>query len=157
MSSLSSSRRRFLQGGAAALAATSLKPALAEDTKSGQNPTLINVPFQAMNPRIGMIGVGGRGTSLLNNLLAADAQINAVCDVVADKARNAQELVTRAGQKAPELYTEGDHAFEKLVSREDLDFVVVATPWHWHTPMAVAAMKQNKYVATEVPAATTIE
>ena len=157
MSSLSSSRRQFLQGGAAALAATSLKPALAEDTKPGQNPTLINVPFQAMNPRIGMIGVGGRGTGLLKNLLAADAQINAVCDVVADKARKAQELVTHAGQKAPELYTDGDHAFEKLVSREDLDFVVVATPWHWHTPMAVAAMKQNKYVATEVPAATTIE
>ena len=65
--------------------------------------------------------------------------------------------MTHAGQKAPELYTDGDHAFEKLVGREDLDFVVVATPWHWHTPMAVAAMKSNKYVATEVPAATTIE
>ncbi len=110
-----------------------------------------------MNPRIGMIGVGGRGTALLQNLLAADAQINALCDVVADKARHARELVTQAGQKPPEIYTDGDHAFEKLVSREDLDFVVVATPWHWHTPMAVAAMKHNKYVATEVPAATTIE
>jgi len=33
----------------------------------------------------------------------------------------------------------------------------VATPWHWHTPMAVAAMRQGKHVAVEVPAATTIE
>ena len=158
MSDFSSSRRRFLQGGAAALtAASSHKASAGDDTKPGQNPTLINVPFPAMNPRIGLIGVGGRGTALLQNLLAADARISALCDVVADKARHAQELVTRAGQKAPELYTDGDHAFEKLVSREDLDFVVVATPWHWHTPMAVAAMKNNKYVATEVPAATTLE
>ncbi len=158
MSSFSSSRRRFLQGGAAAVAtAGSLTAATGDDTKPGQQSTLINVPFQATNPRIGMIGVGGRGTALLQNLLAADAQINALCDVVADKARHAQQLVTNAGQKAPELYTDSDHAFEKLVSREDLDFVVVATPWHWHTPMAVAAMKSNKYVATEVPAATTLE
>ena len=158
MSSFSSSRRRFLQGGAAAVAtAGSPTAATGDDTKPGQQSTLINVPFQATNPRIGMIGVGGRGTALLQNLLAADAQINALCDVVADKARHAQQLVTNAGQKAPELYTDSDHAFEKLVSREDLDFVVVATPWHWHTPMAVAAMKHNKYVATEVPAATTLE
>jgi hypothetical protein len=93
MSSHSSSRRRFLQGGAAALAAAgSLTPVAGDDTKPGQNPTLINVPFPAMNPRIGMIGVGGRGTTLLRNLLAADARINAVCDIVPDKARHAQDL-----------------------------------------------------------------
>ncbi len=127
------------------------------DARPSANATLINVPFRTMNPRIGIIGTGGRGTALLQNLLAADAQINALCDLVPEKARHAQELVTRAGQKAPELYTDDEHAFQKLVSREDLDFVVIATPWHWHTPMAVAALRSSKYVATEVPAATTIE
>ncbi len=57
----------------------------------------------------------------------------------------------------PTLYTESDHAFEKLVARDDLDLVVIATPWKWHVHMAVAGMKNGKHVAVEVPAATTIE
>jgi hypothetical protein len=115
------------------------------------------MPFQAVNPKLGLIGTGGRGTELLKNFLAADVPVHALCDVVADKAKHAQSLVEKAGQKAPELYTDGDQAFEGLVAREDLDLVVVATPWKWHVAMAVAAMKHGKHVATEVPAATTIE
>jgi len=113
--------------------------------------------FERVNPRLGLIGTGGRGTALLENFLAADVQVNALCDIVPDKAKHAQSLVTQAGQKAPELYTDGDHAFENLVARADLDLVVIATPWRWHVPMAVAALRQGKHVATEVPAATTIE
>jgi len=66
-------------------------------------------------------------------------------------------MVTKAGQQSPELYTDGDHAFEKLAAREDLNLVIVATPWRWHVPMAVTAMNHGKHVAVEVPAATTIE
>lgn len=106
---------------------------------------------------MGMIGTGGRGTELLKNFLGADTEVRALCDLVPDKARHAQELVTGAGQKSPELYTDGDHAFQQLVARDDLDLVVIATPWRWHTPMAIAAMKHGKHVAIEVPAATTIE
>jgi hypothetical protein len=65
--------------------------------------------------------------------------------------------VVKAGQKAPVLYTKGDHAFESLVARDDLDLVIVATPWDWHVEMAVAAMKHGKHAAVEVPAATTLE
>jgi predicted dehydrogenase len=43
------------------------------------------------------------------------------------------------------------------VKRDDIDLVVIATPWEWHVPMALAAMKQGKHVATEVPAALTID
>jgi len=118
---------------------------------------MINTAFEAKQPQVGLIGVGGRGTNLLENLLAADVPIKAVCDIVPSKAQRAQGMVTKAGQQAPELYTDGDHAFEKLTAREDLNLVIVATPWHWHVPMAVAAMNHGKHVATEVPAATTIE
>jgi hypothetical protein len=104
-----------------------------------------------------MIGVGGRGTSLLGDLLGANAKILAVCDVVSDKASHAQVLIEKSGQKAPELYTKGDHAFESLVARDDLDLVIIATPWNWHVQMAVAAMTHGKQVAVEVPAATSIE
>ena len=115
------------------------------------------MPFIPVNPRLGLIGTGGRGTSLLGNFLAADVQVNALCDIVPEKAQHAQALVEKAGQKAPVLYTNGDHAFEALVSRDDLDLVVIATPWRWHTTMAVAAMKQGKHAFSEVPAATTLQ
>ena len=142
--------------GGMAAAALSVSDLYAEAPKTHAK-TMIGVPFEARNPRIGIIGVGGRGTSLLENLLAADAQIHAICDIVREKAEHAQGMVTKAGQSAPELYTDGDHAFESLVARDDLDLVIAATPWNWHVEMAVAAMKHGKHAAVEVPAAQTIE
>jgi predicted dehydrogenase len=118
---------------------------------------MIDVPFQQREPRIGLIGSGGRGTSLLGNLLAADAQVVAICDVVREKAEHAAGLVVAAGQKQPELYTDGPHHFESMVARKDVDFVIAATPWNWHAPMALAAMANGKDVAVEVPAVTSLE
>jgi hypothetical protein len=119
--------------------------------------SVIGMQFAPGNPRVGIIGTGGRGTSLLENLLAADVRIFALCDVVREKAEHAQSLVVKAGQNSPELYTSGDHAFESLVARDDLDLVIIATPWNWHVEMAVATMNHGHHAAVEVPAATTIE
>jgi predicted dehydrogenase len=124
--------------------------------------TMMDVPFAAKEPEgkepgIGIIGVGGRGTSLLEDLLAANGNVRAICDIVPDKAKHAQQLIEKAGQPTPELYTQSDHAYEQLVARDDLDIVIIATPWLWHVPMAVAGMQKGKHVAVEVPAATTIE
>ncbi len=44
-----------------------------------------------------------------------------------------------------------------MCETEDLDLVITATPWQWHVPVCVAAMKNGKHAATEVPAAVTIE
>ena len=151
-----SSRRQFLELGAAGLAAAALGRSK-ESQAQGSSSTVINLPFTATNPKMGIIGTGGRGTSLLKNFLATDVQVNALCDIVPEKAQNAQALVQKAGQKPPELYTNGDHAYEALVSRDDLDVVVIATPWRWHTPMAMATMKNGKHALSEVPAATTLE
>lgn len=106
---------------------------------------------------LGLIGVGGRGSSLLGEFSAIpNVQVNALCDVVPEKCQRAQARLERAGKKPPALYTSGETAFEQLVQRDDLDIVLVATPWIWHTRMAVAAMKAGKHVAVEVPAARTI-
>jgi predicted dehydrogenase len=107
-----------------------------------------------------VIGVGGRGSSLVSNFTAIpQVSVAALCDVVKEKALAAQARIERAGRQkySPALYHSSERAFEELVRREDLDLVVVATPWKWHVPMAVAAMKQGKHIATEVPAARTIE
>ncbi|MFL6306703.1 MAG: Gfo/Idh/MocA family protein [Candidatus Sulfotelmatobacter sp.] len=154
------SRRSFLQAGAASAIALGLSPMNATahtPAAHSQAKPMMDVPFEAKEPRIAIIGVGGRGTSLLENLLAANGQVRAICDVVPDKAKHAQQLIEKAGQLSPTLYTESDHAYEQLVARDDLDLVIIATPWLWHVPMAVAGMQRGKHVAVEVPAATTID
>lgn len=150
------SRRNFLKLGTITAVGVTLPQLQAEAPKTSVS-SVIGMRFSPVNPKIGIIGVGGRGTSLLANLLAADAQILALCDIVQVKANHAQSMVVKAGQKSPELYTKGDHAFESLVARDDLDLVIIATPWDWHVEMAVAAMKHGKHAAVEVPAATTLE
>jgi predicted dehydrogenase len=108
--------------------------------------------------RVGMVGVGNRGTALLNTLLSLPGvSVPAVCDVDAAAATRAQDLVEKAGGKRPEAYTAGERDWERLCLRDDLDAVVTATPWEWHTPVMVAAMRAGKYGATEVPAALTME
>jgi hypothetical protein len=123
--------------------------------------SVAEMAFQAKaNPRLAVIGVGGRGNSLIDNFSAVPGvSIAALCDVVKEKVQRAQAKLDRAGKASQKIgiYTDGDHAYEQLVKREDVDLVVVATPWIWHAPMAVAAMKAGKHVAVEVPAARTLD
>jgi predicted dehydrogenase len=108
--------------------------------------------------RIGMVGVGGRGTGLLRNLLdLPGVEIPAICDINEDNLRRAQDIVEKAGRSQPAGYSGGPEDFRRLVERKDLDAVVTATPWEWHTPVCLAAMNAGKYAATEVPAAITVE
>ncbi len=152
-------RRQFLQLGAMVTAALKLDNyAFADTAHPSPGQTMVGVPFEVTkNPRIGFIGVGGRGTNLLEWFLAQNAQVVAICDVVPEKAEHAGQLTEKAGQKAPQLYTKGPHHYEELTARNDLDLVVIATPWDWHTPMALSAMENGKHAAVEVPLAYTLE
>ena len=108
--------------------------------------------------RLGMIGVGGRGTSLLELLLMmGGVEIPAICDINLNHLTRAQSMVEKAGQKRPEGYGRDVEDYQRLVYRDDLDAVLIATYWEWHTPMAVCAMRSGKYAAVEVPAALTIQ
>ncbi len=108
--------------------------------------------------RVGFIGVGSRGTSLLRGVLAlGGTEVPAICDINEAHLKRAQDLVEKTGAKRPQGYAAGPEDFLKLVARDDLDAVINAGPWEWHTPMSVATMKAGKYAATEVPAAMTIE
>jgi predicted dehydrogenase len=108
--------------------------------------------------RIGFVGVGGMGTVHVGNLLRIEgAQIRAVCDIVEDKVRRAQDMAEKAGQARPAGYSRGPRDFERMCQEEDLDLVYTATPWEWHVPVCVAAMRSGKHAATEVPAAYTLD
>jgi predicted dehydrogenase len=138
----------------------SLGAGLMEAAPQPAGHTMSGVPFETKdNVRLGVIGVGGRGNALIDNFSAMpELEVAALCDIVKDKVLKAQDKLERKGKKvSPALYHSNDYAFEELVKRDDIDLVVVATPWIWHTQMAVAAMKAGKHVAIEVPAARTIE
>jgi predicted dehydrogenase len=107
--------------------------------------------------RVGMIGVGDRGTSHVQTLLAMGVQIPAVCDINQAHLERAQSLVEKAGQKRPEGYGRDIEDYQRLIYRDDLDAVLIATYWQFHAPMALCAMKCGKYAAVEVPVALTVE
>ena len=157
------SRRDLLKIAGAALvlpqgAALAAPPPLLTPTHAGAK-SMMGVPFEAKDTvRVAIVGTGLRGSSVLREFLAIDnVRITALCDIVPDKVTRAAKRVTDAGQPAPAMFTAGDHDFENLVKREDIDFVYTATPWPWHTPVALAAMKAGKHVGTEVPAAMSLD
>ncbi len=166
------SRRDLLTGTAAALAATAVTGAPARllaatddwrvDLAHPGRPTadgMLGVPFEKHEVvRIAIVGTGLRGRSMLSELLAIEGvQITALCDVVEEKVRKAAAMVTKAGRPEPALFYNGDRDFERLVQRNDIDFVYTATPWPWHTPVALAAMRAGKHAASEVPIASSVE
>ena len=108
--------------------------------------------------RLGIIGVGGRGTGVMREFLAVDnVEVVAVCDVVKEKTERAQKYVEKAGKKTPAAYFKNDRDFENLCKRDDIDFIYIATPWDWHAPMAIAAMNNGKHCGVEVPAVNTLK
>jgi predicted dehydrogenase len=107
--------------------------------------------------RVGFIGVGNRGASLLRTSLALGVEVPAVCDINEAHLERALALVEKTGRPRPEGYARGPEDFRRLVARQDLDAVINAGPWEWHTPMSVATMQAGKYAGVEVPAALTLE
>lgn len=125
-----------------------------------ESPATLAAPdIKPIDPvRIGFVGVGGRGTSLLGELLKVEGvEIRAICDIVESKVAGAQKMVETAGQKKPEGYSRGETDFRRLCERDDLDLVYTATPWNWHVPVCLAAMNHGKHAATEVPATISLE
>ncbi len=142
-------RRDFLKTGAAVGAGMVLSPwpAFTKSTTTGNKVV-----------KIGFVGVGRRGTTLIRHLLKLEGiEITAVCDINRDNIVNVQDIIEGAGHKKPDAYSRNEHDFKRLCERNDLDLVMTATPWEWHTPVCLAAMEAGKNVASEVPIAATEE
>ena len=162
---MSLSRRDLLKQGAAFV----LAPSIAENIDAITHPdaapsaplareTMRGVPFERHDTvRIGIVGTGLRGRSVLGELLAIDGvKITAIADVVPDKMNRATKMVTDKGQPAP-VALAGERGFEKLVARDDVDFVYTATPWEWHVPVMLAALTHGKHCGSECPVGTTLK
>lgn len=107
--------------------------------------------------RIGFVGVGERGWRAVERIsLIGGVEITAICDELDEVAQAAKKRIKTEGHPAV-IYSGKEDSWMEMCRRDDLDLVYICTPWALHAPIAIYAMEQGKHVATEIPAATTVE
>ena len=156
-------RRTFLKNTAAATAGTALA------MEAVGVPAVSSAPGANDKIRVGFIGVGNRGTQLLQGFLAqSDCEVAALCDVYApylerDATQVAPEIIQSLGgnyiPKMGERFTnrvERYKDFRRLLEQKDIDAVVIATPDHWHALQTIMAFEAGKDVYVEKPLTITI-
>jgi len=138
------SRRSFLAGSAAAIALPTVIPGSVLG-KDGATPA---------SDRIGTghIGVGGRGAYHLGAFLGRrDTQVIAVCDPYKSKCAKAKARVDKKN-KGCAAYQD----FRKLLARDDIDAVVVASPENWHALHSIHSVRSGKDVYCEKAISLTV-
>lgn len=130
------SRRGFLKVTSAGIAAGLLFPGISSTAKAAPSDRV----------RHAIIGVGRQGAHHAKIFASLpDCEVVALCDVDPGQFRKALE-------KAPELAKAAQVAdFRRLLDDKTIDSVSVVTPDHWHTPVALAALKAGKHVYVEKP------
>ena len=102
----------------------------------------------------GFIGLGGRGQSMLRELISVDGvKVTAVCDKYDDRANLGAEIVKEKTGEDAQVYLD----YKELLARDDIKGVVVCTTWITHSEIALAAMDAGKHVAIEVGGAASVE
>ncbi|MDX9973495.1 MAG: Gfo/Idh/MocA family oxidoreductase, partial [FCB group bacterium] len=137
-------RRSFLKGVSAAVIAPTIVPA----SVLGKN-----APSNRVN--VALIGTGGRGNDLLREFTKVDdAQIVAVCDCFKDRRERTRDALNDLYEgQVVTAYAD----FLEVLDLKDVDAVVVATPDHWHVPIAIAAARAGKGMYVEKPLGVSLE
>ncbi len=104
--------------------------------------------------KIGYIGLGNRGTSMLKTILDSfsEVEITAVCDVYEDRVERTIKLVEEKTGKTPFGTTDSNE-----VLKLELDAVMIMASWEAHIPLAIDAMKAGFPVAMEVAGAYSVQ
>ena len=119
-------------------------------------PKTISLSKNQIN--VGVIGVGARGLGHLGLLLRReDVSVTAICDIDDFTLNSAAKMIDKSGKKQPKVYKGSDLSYQELIKDKNVDAVIIATPWHWHVPMAVDAMMEGKAVGMEVSGSTSVE
>jgi predicted dehydrogenase len=93
-------------------------------------------------------GLFGRGGALISAIGALkEATVTALCDVDSRVFEKSQKAVSDSGGGICQTYSD----IRKLLENKNIDAVAIATPDHWHTPMAILAMQAGKHVYLEKP------
>lgn len=106
-----------------------------------------------MKLKIGMVGLGQRGSGLIRTLLHIDeAQIVAVCDNYQDRVDKAISVISEK-YDAPNGFTD----FDIFLKNGDFDAMIICSSWDVHVKMAIKSMKAGKITAMEVGGAHSVE
>jgi predicted dehydrogenase len=134
------SRREFLKVAAAGTVAASVSPTLTHAIEAQARPDSRG----AAPVRIALIGAGGQGMGDTRTALRTPGvTVTAVADVYDGRLARARELW------GAELFTTRD--YREVLSRSNVDAVIIATPDHWHSRIAIDAMQAGKDVYVEKP------
>lgn len=108
--------------------------------------------------KVGIVGLGARGPGAVGRLSAIpNVEVVAVCDLIPERAERQRDVLVKASKKAPKVFSGSLDVWKKMVDLPEVNLVYITTPWLWHTPMAVYAMKAGKHAVSEIPAAVTVD
>lgn len=109
--------------------------------------------------RLGIIGVGLRGQMHLDNALRRkDVNVIAICDVDDRMLDMAANVFKKNNKPVAKVFKGDPYAWKKMLELKELDAVIIATPWEWHTPMILGCLDAGiKYVGTEVVLGITLQ
>lgn len=107
--------------------------------------------------KVAVIGLGMRGPGAVDRLSYIEGlDIVALCDKHVDRVTKAQGILDKKGLAKAKAYS-GENGWKDLLKDEEVDLVYICTPWDYHAPMSIAAMKAGAHVACEVPIALTVK
>jgi predicted dehydrogenase len=137
------SRRRFIGSTAAGVAGIMILPGIA-GCKSTKD---------ANDIKLGFIGLGQQAMFLLNGFIQIPGvTVVTGCDVYGIKRKRFEKRVSEFYQKAGrKVKISTCEKFEDILSREDINAVVIAVPDHSHARIAIAASKAGKDIYLEKP------
>lgn len=107
--------------------------------------------------KVGIIGIGNRGQTLIEMFRwlveQGMAEIVGLCDLNEKYVNTGVEAIAQWQKTKPRTYTGGADEWKKLAQQDNVDLLLITTPWELHTPMCIYGMQQGKHVASEVPIA----
>jgi len=108
--------------------------------------------------RVGIIGAGFRSQEHMGNFLQRDdVEITAIADPQQRSIDDALKLFAQYKRADPAIYGNGDHDYLNLLKRDDVDAVVICSPWEWHSIQAIDAMNAGKIPGVEVCGAVKLQ
>lgn len=136
---MSASRRKFLQTSTLGVAALGFGCTAKSYARILGSNDRIN---------FGVAGLNSRGKALAGSIKdTGNTAITAVCDVDSRVVEASKSMV----MEAMDIKATGYKDFRKMVESKDIDAVAIATPDHWHAPMAIIAASAGKHVYLEKP------
>ena len=158
---MDSDRRKFIKQSALSTAG------LAMSTRVFSAPYSQKVIGSNDRIRIGFIGLGNRGSQLLNWFMKnKDVEVAAYCDVYEPYNLRDRSIVSKRYLRMGKVPKMNEKLvanvirykdYRKLLEQKDIDAVCIATPDHWHALQTINSFQADKHVYVEKPLTITIK